>query len=264
MATGGYTAATDFRLESSRNRTTISGSAIMASGNQQPTAAFRWHTNPCLEVTSYTLLRILALTCDLCIVDPVIVSLCAASRVRHGAAGGRWQVLRRTALLTGVVIAALAVDTSIHPSGKSSQVSYKRGANRVRIHFISSLPGSGSTLLAARSRQFPRYQSSMSGPRAGMFGALPGEMSARDEFAAFVDDAAARQYALHGRFDLHHADSPAEVIFELFGSARAAMDLNVIAHNRVLQQSGQPEQRGTAVARRPKRAHQSHRPSCAG
>ena len=188
----------------------------------------------------------------------MIVGLCAASRVLHGAAGGRWQLLRRTALLTGVVIAALAVDTSIHPSGKSSYVSYKRGANRVRIHFISSLPRSGSTLLAARLCQIPRFRSGMSGPQAGMFGVLPGEMSARGEFAAFVDDTA-RQRVLHGRFDLHHADSPAAAIFDPFGSARAAMDMNLIAHNRVLQPSGQPEQRGTAVARQPKRAHQSHR-----
>ncbi len=41
------------------------------------------------------------------------------------------------------------------------------------IHFISGLPRSGSTLL----RQNPRFQAGMSGPLAGLFGALLDEMS---------------------------------------------------------------------------------------
>ncbi|MEB3903638.1 sulfotransferase [Mycobacterium ulcerans] len=40
------------------------------------------------------------------------------------------------------------------------------------IHFISGLPRSGSTLL----RQNPRFQAGMSGPLAGLFGALLDEM----------------------------------------------------------------------------------------
>ena len=40
------------------------------------------------------------------------------------------------------------------------------------IHFISGLPRSGSTLLAALLRQNPRFQAGMSGPLAGLFGAL--------------------------------------------------------------------------------------------
>ena len=57
------------------------------------------------------------------------------------------------------------------------------------IHFISGLPRSGSTLLAALLRQNPRFQAGMSGPLAGMFGALLSEMSARNEFSIFIDDA---------------------------------------------------------------------------
>ncbi|EUA91313.1 sulfotransferase [Mycobacterium ulcerans] len=45
------------------------------------------------------------------------------------------------------------------------------------IHFISGLPRSGSTLLAALLRQNPRFQAGMSGPLAGLFGALLDEMS---------------------------------------------------------------------------------------
>ena len=81
------------------------------------------------------------------------------------------------------------------------------------IHFISGLPRSGSTLLAALLRQNPRFEAGMSGPLAGLFGALLGEMSARNEFSVFIDDAK-RERILHGLFDNFYADCPAEVIFD--------------------------------------------------
>ena len=81
------------------------------------------------------------------------------------------------------------------------------------IHFISGLPRSGSTLLAALLRQNPRLQAGMSGPLAGLFGALLSEMSARNEYSIFIDDAK-RQRILHGLFDNYYADCPAEVIFD--------------------------------------------------
>ncbi|QZA08998.1 sulfotransferase [Mycolicibacter heraklionensis] len=81
------------------------------------------------------------------------------------------------------------------------------------IHFISGLPRSGSTLLAALLRQNPRFEAGMSGPLAGMFGALLGEMSARNEFSVFIDDTK-RQRMLHGLFENFYADCPADVIFD--------------------------------------------------
>ena len=81
------------------------------------------------------------------------------------------------------------------------------------IHFISGLPRSGSTLLAALLRQNPRFEAGMSGPLAGLFGALLGQMSARNEFSVFIDDAK-RERILHGLFDNFYADCPAEVIFD--------------------------------------------------
>jgi sulfotransferase len=81
------------------------------------------------------------------------------------------------------------------------------------IHFISGLPRSGSTLLSALLRQNPRFEAGMSGPLAGLFGALLGEMSARNEFSVFIDDAK-RQRILHGLFDNFYAECPAEVIFD--------------------------------------------------
>ncbi len=81
------------------------------------------------------------------------------------------------------------------------------------LHFISGLPRSGSTLLAALLRQNPRFEAGMSGPLAGLFGALLGEMSARNEFSVFIDDAK-RQRILHGLFDNFYADCAAEIIFD--------------------------------------------------
>lgn len=81
------------------------------------------------------------------------------------------------------------------------------------IHFISGLPRSGSTLLAALLRQNPRFEAGMSGPLAGLFGALLGEMSARNEFSVFIDDAK-RERILRGLFDSFYGDCPAEVIFD--------------------------------------------------
>jgi len=81
------------------------------------------------------------------------------------------------------------------------------------IHFISGLPRSGSTLLAALLRQNPRFEAGMSGPLAGLFGALLGEMSARNEYSVFIDDAKRRRI-LRGLFDDFYADCPAEVIFD--------------------------------------------------
>lgn len=82
-----------------------------------------------------------------------------------------------------------------------------------QFHFISGLPRSGSTLLSAILGQNPRFHAGMSGPMAGMFGALLGEMSARSEYSVFINDAQ-RQRVLRGLFDSYYADCPAEVIVD--------------------------------------------------
>ena len=81
------------------------------------------------------------------------------------------------------------------------------------VHFISGLPRSGSTLLAALLRQNPRLEAGMSGPLAGLFGALLSEMSARNEYSVFIDDAK-RERILRGLFDNYYADCRAEVVFD--------------------------------------------------
>src|SRR5699024_3380140 len=84
---------------------------------------------------------------------------------------------------------------------------------RASIHFISGLPRAGSTLLAALLRQNPRCHAGMSGPLAGMFGALLENMSERNEFALFIDDAQ-RQRILRGLFEQYYADTATDLIFD--------------------------------------------------
>ncbi|MCX4162595.1 MULTISPECIES: sulfotransferase [Paraburkholderia] len=82
------------------------------------------------------------------------------------------------------------------------------------FHFISGLPRSGSTLLAALLRQNPRFHANMSGPVAGMVSALLGEMSNRNEFALFVNDEQ-RHRLLRGILDNYYgADLKADVVFD--------------------------------------------------
>jgi sulfotransferase len=81
------------------------------------------------------------------------------------------------------------------------------------IHFISGLPRSGSTLLAALLRQNPRFEAGMSGPLAGLLVAVLREMSARNQFSVFIDDAV-RARILRGLFDSFYAECTAEVVFD--------------------------------------------------
>ena len=57
------------------------------------------------------------------------------------------------------------------------------------IHFISGLPRSGSTLLAALLRQNPRVHAAMTSPVGSLVGALMRQMSQENESAVFIDDA---------------------------------------------------------------------------
>ena len=56
------------------------------------------------------------------------------------------------------------------------------------LHFISGLPRSGSTLLAAILRQNPDVHAGMSSPLASLLIALQRQMSQENEGAAFIDD----------------------------------------------------------------------------
>jgi sulfotransferase len=82
------------------------------------------------------------------------------------------------------------------------------------LHFISGLPRSGSTLLAALLRQNPRFSAGMSSPVFSLFRAMLVETSNRNETAVFMDDDIRRRL-LAGVFDAYyHEAEPDGVIFD--------------------------------------------------
>ncbi|MEK0083026.1 sulfotransferase family protein [Benzoatithermus flavus] len=63
---------------------------------------------------------------------------------------------------------------------------------RPKLHFISGLPRSGSTLLAGILRQNPRFHAAMTGPMGSLFGALLAAMGPQNETALFLSEAQKR------------------------------------------------------------------------
>lgn len=83
-----------------------------------------------------------------------------------------------------------------------------------QYHFISGLPRSGSTLLAAILRQNPRFQAGMSSPVGSFVNSILSQVSAGSEFATLVDNAQ-RKDLLTGLFDSYYRkDSDKSVIFD--------------------------------------------------
>jgi sulfotransferase len=88
------------------------------------------------------------------------------------------------------------------------------GEKMPSIHFISGLPRSGSTLLAALLRQNPRFHAHMSSPVAGMVDAMLGEMSDRNELSTFITDTQRRR-VLQGLFSgFYGPEVQADVVFD--------------------------------------------------
>lgn len=82
------------------------------------------------------------------------------------------------------------------------------------MHFISGLPRSGSTLLAALLRQNPRFHAGMSSPIGPLFAGLLEQVSAGSEFGAVVTQEQRRRL-LTGLFDSFYADKPeGSVVFD--------------------------------------------------
>src|SRR4051794_12564835 len=82
------------------------------------------------------------------------------------------------------------------------------------IHFISGLPRSGSTLLAALLRQNPRFSAGITSPALGLFNAMLRETSQRNETAVFIDNGL-RERLLRGVFEACYADiHPRQVVFD--------------------------------------------------
>lgn len=83
-----------------------------------------------------------------------------------------------------------------------------------KIHFISGLPRSGSTLLAGILLQNPRFHAGMTSPVGSMYRALEEAMSRKNEAAVFISDQQ-RQKVLSGLFSSYYsATDDKEVIFD--------------------------------------------------
>lgn len=83
-----------------------------------------------------------------------------------------------------------------------------------RIHFISGLPRSGSTLLSAILNQNAVFHAQMSSPLASVYMAVQERMSARNEYHSFISD---RQRAAvsRGLFDTFYGYvNPSVAIFD--------------------------------------------------
>ncbi|MDD4905242.1 MAG: sulfotransferase [Methylobacter tundripaludum] len=74
-----------------------------------------------------------------------------------------------------------------------------------RYHFISGLPRSGSTLLAAILRQNPRFHAGMSSPVGALFSGFLGQVSAGSEWGPVVNTEQRRRL-LRGFFDNYYAE----------------------------------------------------------
>jgi sulfotransferase len=84
----------------------------------------------------------------------------------------------------------------------------------MRIHFISGLPRSGSTLLEGILRQNPRFHAAISGPLADMFSGLVRSMSGFNESAIFISDSQRRKI-LGSLFDAYYSELPGDsVVFD--------------------------------------------------
>lgn len=83
-----------------------------------------------------------------------------------------------------------------------------------RVHFISGLPRSGSTLLAGILRQNPRFHAAMTSPVAGLLNGALEQMGGGSEMGAFFDEAR-RKRICRAIFDAYYADqSERDVVFD--------------------------------------------------
>src|SRR5580704_4913053 len=81
------------------------------------------------------------------------------------------------------------------------------------LHFISGLPRSGSTLLAAILRQNPRFHAMMTSPVGGVYLAMQDATSRKNEASVFITQAQKRDL-LAGVFHNYYRSIEREVVFD--------------------------------------------------
>jgi sulfotransferase len=83
-----------------------------------------------------------------------------------------------------------------------------------KFHFISGLPRSGSTLLAAILNQNPRFRAGMTSPLADIMGVVMAEASSKNDFSFAVSEQQ-RIALLRGLVENFYASSPGkDVVFD--------------------------------------------------
>lgn len=105
-----------------------------------------------------------------------------------------------------------------------------------RIHFISGLPRSGSTLLAALLRQNSRFHAGMTSPVGSLFTGMLNQFGAGSEFGPVLDRAM-RQQLLRGLFDTYYAaQADKAVVFDTnrLWSARLPAVLDLFPQAKVI------------------------------
>src|SRR5262245_15158062 len=105
-----------------------------------------------------------------------------------------------------------------------------------KLHLISGLPRSGSTLLCALLRQNPRFAAAMTSPVASLVGAVMPKMNGASEFSVFFNDER-RRTILRGIFDSYYADVPADhVVFDTnrTWTARASLMADLYPQARII------------------------------
>jgi sulfotransferase len=83
----------------------------------------------------------------------------------------------------------------------------------MKIHFISGLPRSGSTLLAGILRQNPRFHAAITTPLADMFAGLIRSMSGFTDTSIFISDDQRRR-VLTGVIEAYYAHLTGRVVFD--------------------------------------------------
>jgi len=83
-----------------------------------------------------------------------------------------------------------------------------------KTHFISGLPRSGSTLLAAILRQNPRFHAAMTSPVGGLVERMLEAMSEDNEFSVFITPEQKRALILSIFSAYYHPQADKEIIFD--------------------------------------------------
>jgi sulfotransferase len=105
-----------------------------------------------------------------------------------------------------------------------------------KLHFISGLPRSGSTLLAAVLRQNPRFHAGMTSPVGSLFTGMLNQFGAGSEFGPVLDRDTRRRL-LRGLFESYYAEqSGKDVVFDTnrLWSARLPAVVDLFPEARVI------------------------------